>query len=101
MTKSAAFRLPTNFLTNMISSERFICGDCKGFTAVEGGSAEMSGIVKFFLNIILPGITIFLKRRRKKKMICSYCGSDFLLPADAAETQSLLKSMEKIDTRIR
>lgn len=85
----------------MTRSERFICGDCKGITTIENGTAEMSGIIKLFLNLILPGITIFLKRRRKAKMICSYCGSDFLLPADAAETQSLLKSMEKIDTRLK
>jgi hypothetical protein len=85
----------------MISSTCFIRADCKGINEIRSGTSEMSGFTKLLLNLILPGITIFMKRRAKSKMICSYCGSNFLLPANTAETNSLLNSMEKIDSRLK
>lgn len=81
-------------------SEKFICADCKGINYAKAGNDGGSFLKKLLLNLVLPGITIFLGRRKKIPKTCSFCGSDFLLPADTAETNSLLKSMEKIDTRL-
>lgn len=66
----------------MEKTEKFVCQDCKGIT--EFKRKRGSGLIEkaLWLTLFFPGIFYSIWRNSPPKKICSYCGSDFMLPKD-------------------
>jgi len=80
----------------MARSEKYICGDCRGVTNFRTGKRGSDFVEKIlWWTLFFPGIFYSIWRSMSPKKICQYCGSDFLLPADSAYTQNLLKPITK------
>lgn len=76
---------------------KYICADCKGITTGRAGKQGAGVFKTILLNLLIPGITIFMRgRKAKAPKYCSYCGSDFLLPADSHHTNNLLDSINQV-----
>ncbi len=79
-----------------METEKLICGDCKGITAVQKGKRG-SGLIEILLwsTLFFPGIFYSMWRKGSAKKTCQYCGGNFLLPADSHYTHELLKPITK------
>ena len=77
-----------------MTSQKFICADCKGITegrSEKKSSSRLLSVLLFCLSgLIIPS---FRKKKSTPKK-CQYCNSDFLLPADLPSTTEFLKQIE-------
>ncbi len=77
-----------------MTSQKFICADCKGITegnnSNKSSSKSLSVLLFFLTGLIIPS---FRKKKSTPKK-CQYCNSDFLLPADLPSTTEFLKQIE-------
>jgi hypothetical protein len=80
----------------MAETEKLICGDCKGITTIRTGKRGSAFIEKIlWWTLFFPGIFYSIWRNKAPKKICSYCGSEFLLPMDLPYGQDLLRTKYK------
>jgi hypothetical protein len=79
-----------------MESEKLICGDCKGITTFRKGKRGSAFLEKIlWWTLFFPGFFYSIWRSNIPKKICSYCGSEFLLPADSPYSHDLLKPIIK------
>jgi hypothetical protein len=78
-----------------MTTEKFICGDCKGITendtTKKSSSKLLSTLLFCFTGLIFPSF----RRKRSVPKNCQYCNSDFLLPVNLPSTAEFLKQIEQ------
>ena len=75
--------------------EKYICGDCNSVLEFEK-TKRGSRIIEMILwsTLVIPGFFYSMWRNSKKKKLCYYCDSDFVMP-DSLEARQMLKPIAK------
>lgn len=78
-----------------MTTEKFICGDCKGITKNDNNKKSSFRILPWFLFCFTGLIFPSFRRKRSVPKKCQYCNSDFLLPVNLPSTAEFLKQIEQ------
>jgi|GEM_PF-2146465 hypothetical protein len=78
-----------------MTTEKFICGDCKGITENDNNKKSSFRILPWFLFCFTGLIFPSFRRKRSVPKKCQYCNSDFLLPVNLPSTAEFLKQIEQ------